>query len=126
MDGFFMFESQMPLLNNIIQSTNQLMPIIYENTPITETIHDTIDQIFLFIDKILVILPEMLLSENGMVNLKKDLLKAFSRVIICWKEITIAFSELKYEWEIFLKLWNEFIISMENITNGKTILISMN
>lgn len=121
-----MFESQMPLLNNIIQSTNQLMPIIYENTPITETIHDTIDQIFLFIDKILVILPEMLLSENGMVNLKKDLLKAFSRVIICWKEITIAFSELKYEWEIFLKLWNEFIISMENITNGKTILISMN
>lgn len=126
MDGFFLFENQMPLLDNVIQSTNQLMPILYHTDSVNDTIRTTIDQIFSFVSQILTLLPDILMSVNQMKNVKQELIASFNDVRLKWQDFDGHSEYLERAWMEFMFWWKEFLHSLENITNGKTIILSMN
>lgn len=127
MSLFVPYENQITLINSIIESTNKLLPLIEKNAPLTETINITIMQIFRFLDKILDLVPHLLISESNSNFFKEELNNAFKIVLESWDnfaEDQVAFFEA---WKEFIIWWQEFNRTVEKLKEvDNTVYLSMN
>ncbi|MGE5479335.1 MAG: hypothetical protein ACM3U1_02800 [Chloroflexota bacterium] len=121
------FDNQMNLINTIVKSTSDLTIILKKNTTLSDTIYNTISEIFKFMRKVLNLLPDILITGQRQETNKKELMFYFSIVQQNWdiyEDDPEAFHE---SWEVFKTKWVEFLSIIESIKGSRnTIFLSMN
>ncbi len=126
-DGYLSLENQVALIDSIVKSTDKLIPIIEHTKEFDETINHTIMQIFGFLSRVIVLLPDVLLSETENYCYKAGLIEAHERVIETWKEFRYEPQDFFDSWEEFSNYWAEYNEVLNKIRNSSsTIFLSMN
>lgn len=121
------FGLQLKLINKIISSIDELIPVLKRNDELDETIFNTIYEIFRFLFKLLGVIPDILVSEQNYNGTKNELLVAHDKVIKAWGDYLILPEEFFRAWEEFLFKWKNFETAIEHIIrSGNTIYLSMN
>ena len=127
MSLFLPYDNQIKLINSIIVSTNKLLPLIKDNTELTDTINITILQIFQFLEKILDLVPDLLMTEKKMNFYKEELTGSFNKVISNWETFTDNRDEFFDAWRDFNFWWKELNKTIEKLKESdNTIYLSMN
>jgi hypothetical protein len=117
----------MEMVNSIIKSTNELLPLLRENTPINRTIHNTISDILRFLYRVIEIMPDILISEKNNQKIKVNLEASFDRVLAGWNDFIIDKGEFFEAWEEFCLWWEEFERALKGLKEkNSTIYLSMN
>ncbi len=120
-------DNQLEMVNSIVKSTNELLPLLRRNAPLNNTIYNTISDILKFLDKVLVVLPDILISERNDRKIKTNLQESFERVISGWGDFFVDSTEFFAAWDEFSGWWSEFERALEILTaDNSTIFLSMN
>jgi hypothetical protein len=126
-EGFISIENQVGLIDSIVKSTNKLIPLIERHRPINEAVNVTVKQIFLFLSKIIKLLPDLLVAGDENKHYKSELNSSFQKVMDSWKQFEENPEEFITEWEEFSFWWEEFSRMIEKMKiNSTTIYLSMN
>ncbi len=126
-EGFISIENQVSLIDSIVKSTNKLIPMIERHRPVNETINVTVRQIFLFLSRIIKLLPDLLVTGEDNKHYKTELNDSFERVIEAWKNFEEDPAEFTRQWDEFSFWWEEFSRMINQMkTNATTIYLSMN
>ena len=127
MSFLFYNEQQLEQIDNIVRSTSDLVELLNRNVNLDETIINTITHIFTFIDKITIILPEILILSGKHSNIKKDVNISLNSVLDAWKTFSskptafyVAWGYFYYNWQRFYKHLNEMKKS------GNTVYLCLN
>jgi hypothetical protein len=103
------------------------LPLIEKNAPLTDTINLTIAQIFLFLEKILGLVPDLLISQPNMNFFKKELGDSFKKVVDGWNAFDENNEQFFENWREFIFWWQEFNKTVEKLKeSGDAIYLSMN
>lgn len=126
-EGFISIENQVSLIDSIVKSTNKLIPLIERHRPVNDTVSITVKQIFLFLSKIIKLLPDLLVTGDDSKHYKDELNKSFEKVIEAWKGFEEDPTEFILLWDEFSFWWEEFSRMINKMkTNATTIYLSMN
>lgn len=127
MSGFLTYDKQFELIDSIVKSTSQVMPILKKQDYADDKIRATMSMIFDFTDKILQKLPKVLLSKNNLDFFKNELFVSIDRVKKYWEMYPDHKDLLVDEWEMFEEIWKTFYSrATEASKSEKTIFISLN
>jgi hypothetical protein len=74
-------DTHVNIINTIVKTTDDIIPIIVTNPELDEPLKETIVQVFRFIEKILNLLPDLLNTVNKKVNYKYELNKSLNAII---------------------------------------------
>jgi hypothetical protein len=120
-------EQQYNLLNAIMNSTKELIPLLKLNFNVDNTIHKTITKILLFLNKTLKMLPGSLTEKSSFRFPNEEILESFNQVLNCWDDFPES-KDLFFEaWEEFEFWWCEYKRSTEQFRNLRNkVFISMN
>lgn len=120
-------DKQMLLINTVVKSVDQLVDIMKSTNAISEEIHQTITEILKFLGKVMISLPEILVSEMSVRYRKQDLLDNFDILFDAWIEFLSDSSNFYDNWLIFSEYWKSFEKSLKTIEkSGTTIFLSLN
>ena len=127
MFGFLTYENQLSLVDSIVKSSSDLILIIKDKVEPDEIIHSTVKQILIFIEKIILLLPKILISQHNLNNLKDDLVISFHAIQDTWENFLIEPQTFYDTWEKFVFCWDEFSRFMKMIQNeNNSIYKSLN
>lgn len=129
MNGFIAIDNQIELIETIIGSLNKVVLAFLEIDVrlINQTIYDTIALILKFVDKVITLLPELLLGDNEYIKIRKRAAEQFDRVVIAWSEIFISPEIFVKEWNIFLYEWSILKEKLIILSKSKSIVfLSLN
>jgi hypothetical protein len=120
--------SRLAIINSIIDSTGKLIPMAQNSGAIQETVFDAITEILSFLDKIVKILPEILLSGENFNFLKQEIIKSIDNTVAAWDEYDEYPGEFAERWQEFHSWWDEFYSTFNKIAvkQQKTIWFSLN
>ncbi len=127
MNPFLEYERKFELINSIVDSTNNLIPLLELNFQLDEKICYTVKQLFNFLGKILETLPETLISGKKMENFKTEIIDVFSGVKRGWENFNEDSSQFFQAWDEFYLWWETFKQDSEDMEkDANSIFISMN
>ena len=127
MNPFLEYERKFELINSILDSTNNLIPLLELNFQLDEKICYTVKQLFDFLGKILETLPEVLISGRKIENFKSEIIDVFSGVRKGWENFNEDSSQFFQAWDEFYLWWETFKQESEDMeNNANSIFISMN
>lgn len=127
MENYAGFENHFKLVDSILKSTQNLVDLLSSKLELNDKLRSTVGEIFRFISKIINILPDMLVTQENVPNRKKDLIRAFERVVLSWELYPQEADEFVKSWDEFMELWDDFYSNMDNVNKSvRTIFLSMN
>lgn len=120
-------DSHVNIINTIIKTTDDIIPIIVTNPELDEPLKETIVQVFRFIEKIINLLPDLLTSINKNVNHKYELNKSLNGIIEQLETLPKSPEKLTAVWFEFNYWWKDFNEKLVQLANSQnTVFISMN
>lgn len=126
-EGFISIENQVSLIDSIVKSTNKMIPLIERHRPVNSAVNVTVRQIFMFLSKILKLLPDLLIAGDENKHYKEELNVSFEKVMISWRHFEENPDEFITQWDEFSFWWDEFSRMLNNMKkNTTTIYLSMN
>jgi len=127
MNDYFAYENNIIMVDLIVKSTNDLVPLVMKHIDIDNTISETITLILKFLNKILNLLPEVLSDENPYSTKKKLIKDTLSNVIQSWERFQQDPVDFRFAWDEFHYWWQEIQEDLLQMQNSKhTIFLSMN
>lgn len=127
LNDYFTHENNIKMVDLIVISTNELVPLVIKHTELDDTISDTISLIFKFMKKILKVLPEVLVSENDYNYVKEETVDSFDDVMLTWENIKEKPQDFKMAWDEFYFWWEKIHKDLLEIQrSSKTVFLSMN
>lgn len=120
-------EKQILIINTIVKSLDELVSIMRSTNALSEQIYSTISEILNFLHKVLISLPELLVSDVNIKYKRQDLLDNFDVVLLSWEEFIDDPDIFFDRYTEFSKLWVNFEATLKKIEkSGNTIFLSMN
>lgn len=120
-------EQQFNLLNAIMNSTKELIPLLRLNFNLDNNIHKTITKIFQFLDKTLKLLPSSITRQTSFRFPNEEIQESFNHVMKCWDSFPEEKDKFFEAWEEFDFWWEEYKRSADQFKNLKNkVYISMN
>ncbi len=127
MDFDEIIDTHVNIINTIIKSTDDIIPVIVSNPELDEPLKETIIQVFRFIEKILNLLPDLLSSVNKNVDHKQELNRTINGIIEQLEILPKSPEKLTAVWFEFNYWWKDFTEKLIQITNSEnTVFLSMN
>ena len=127
MKDYFSYENNITLVDLIIKSTNELVPLVVKHTNIDSNISETLALIFKFLIKIFNLLPEVFIAEGDYNYQKKQTKNSFLIVVKNWDNFKDNPTEFKLSWDEFMFWWGKIHKKLLDIQKSKhTIFLSMN
>jgi hypothetical protein len=127
MNDYFSYENNIIMVDLIVRSTNDLVPLVMKNPELDSTISDTITLILKFLDRILKLLPDVLASQSQYNTKKRNIKIAATNVIETWENFKEDPLEFQLSWGEFHYWWTELQRDLLYIQRSQhTIFLSMN
>jgi hypothetical protein len=127
MKDYFSYENNIIMVDLIVKSTNDLVPLVMKNTDIDSTISETITLILKFLEKILKLLPDLLSQDNPYNIKKQNTIETLSIVIEAWENFRNEPIDFRFAWDEFHHWWKEIHKDLLIIQRSShTIYLSMN
>ena len=96
------------LLKLIVQNVDELLPLIADKQSLSETVKDSVNTIFEFINKIIDILPEIITTTANKVFILKEMQYSLKRVAYAWNDEFSDIYIIKKDWDGFKSWWFEY------------------
>lgn len=126
-NDYFSYENNIKMVDLIIKSTNDLVPLVIKHTDLDNTISETISLIFKFLRKILKALPDVLVSENEYNYVKDETMESFNDVIATWDDFRSNPNDFQMAWDDFYFWWQKMNKDLLDIQRSShTVFLSMN
>lgn len=127
MFGYLSLQENLETVDSLVKSTEKLVEIFRETPEINETFHSTLKQVFIFIHKIMSLMPQVLISPYKRIQIKEEVLFCFSRVEQAWSDYNSSPEYFYDTWYEFIFWWEEFYKILAKVKNsGNTIFLSLN
>ena len=109
MEKFFFLENNIDLVNKIISTTGQVIPVVEEQETISPVIFDTFKKILEFLNKILEILPDIKISSAGEeLNIKLTITEKLNELTEIWIAFPNRNVDILDAWMYFDFWWSEY------------------
>jgi hypothetical protein len=128
MEKFFFLENNIDLVNKIISTTGQVIPVVEEQETISPAIFDTFKKILDFLNKILEILPDIKISSAGEeLNIKSTITEKLNELTEIWIAFPNRNVDILDAWMYFDFWWSEYYKKAKILKNSdSSIFLSMN
>lgn len=121
------YEYQISLINLIIKSTSDILMLIKSKQEVDDSLFNSITMIFLMLQKIVRLLPEVLTNHSRFEFLKNELVNTSDTLINNWRDKNSEIDNLNDKWTEFIFWWREYETSLTNIQESKnTVYLSLN
>lgn len=118
---------QLELIDSIVRTTSGIIPVLRNNIVLTETIKQTIAEIFRFFSSVIEAMPEILIADLKSKKIKHKLIYSICCVRISWDDFESNPEEFFDEWAKMADLWQKYRITISELENTPgTMFISMN
>lgn len=126
-NDYFSYENNIKMVDLIIKSTNDLVPLVIKHSDLDNTISETISLIFKFLRKILKALPDVLVSENHYNYVKDETMESFNDVMASWEDFRSNPHDFQMAWDDFYFWWEKMNKDLLDIQRSShTVFLSMN
>ncbi len=120
------FEDQITMIDFIVRSITEVMPLLKYKEINSDVISNTMSVVFRYLNKLIKQIPEIIIS-SSIPQPRQELLENLTRVISLWQGEQPVGEELANTWEEFSFWWDEFFrIFNSLIESDRTIILSMN
>ncbi len=127
MYNYFSYENNIIMVDLIVRSTNDLVPLVLRNSKLDGTIDDTITLILKFLGRIIDLMPDVLANQNEYNTKKLNTKDAFSNVLETWANYKEKPTDFRYAWNDFYYFWRDIHKDLLYLQRSKhTIFLSMN
>jgi hypothetical protein len=121
------YEYQISLINLIIKSTSDILMLIKTKQEVDGSLFNSITMIFLMLQKIVRLLPEILTNQSRFELLRNELINSSDELINNWRDKNSEISNLNDKWTEFVFWWREYESDLTKIQDSKhAIYLSMN
>jgi len=126
MEEYAILREQISMIQLIVKSTDEILPVLQSNEHPSETILQTMTTVLKYMNSLIERLPEILISET-IPYPKKELINSLNNVIDQWCACSPHCEKLSEYWEEFFFWWREFRRNYESMVRSeRTIVLSMN
>ena len=126
MNRIIPIDNQISLINSMLASMNLLIELLRNKQPINEPVHITLKHIFIFNNKVIMLIPDILLSKHDVKQIKEELLSTSESLVSCWEKFSENENIFYDKWIEFSFWWKEFLKIYEKIKSDSTIYLYMN
>lgn len=105
MNSYFA-DTHIRLMNIIVKSTEEIIPVLAIHTDIDEQIHNTVKQIFEFLIKVIKNLPDFLIKDFEFYKLKIKLFNRTNTLIQSWVDFKDKPDDFLSTWRQFADTWD--------------------
>jgi hypothetical protein len=121
------YEYQISLINLIIKSTSDILMLIKTKQEVDGSLFNSITMIFLMLQKIVRLLPEILTNQSRFEFLRNELINSSDALINNWRDKNSEIGNLNDKWTEFVFWWREYESDLTKIQDSKhAIYLSMN
>jgi len=121
------YEYQISLINLIIKSTSDILMLIKTKQEVDGSLFNSITMIFIMLQKIVRLLPEILTNQTRFEFLRNELINSSDELINNWRDKNSEISNLNDKWNEFVFWWREYESDLTKIQESKhAIYLSMN
>lgn len=121
-------KNHLQLVDSIIKSTEDLVKLLEKEITISNTIFNTISEIFNFLEKTINLLPDILILKNRDSRLsKKEIVDSYEDTKLSWFNFVIEQDDFFNKWNDFSNIWKKFYKALSYVnSSSNTIYLSMN
>ena len=105
---YYLQKKPSEILNAIIKSADELVPLIAENKELDKIYHHTFSLILNFLKQVFGLLPEMYIPECKFNSLKKEIINSVERAILSMELFPDAHDSFLSAWKDFQLYWNDY------------------
>ncbi len=121
------YEYQISLINLIIKSTSDILILIRTKKEVDGSLFNSITMIFIMLQKIVRLLPEVLNNQTRFEFLRNELVNTADSIVSTWRDKNSEIGNLNDKWTEFIFWWKEYEAGISKIQESKhTIFISLN
>lgn len=121
------YEYQISLINLIIKSTSDILVLIRTKQEVDSSLFNSITMIFIMLQKIVRLLPEILTANTKFDFLRTELINSSDSLITIWRDKNSEINNLQDKWIEFVFWWEEYESNLSEIQESKqAIFLSMN
>lgn len=121
------YEYQISLINLIIKSTSDILMLIRTKSEVDGSLFNSITMIFIMLQKIVRLLPEVLNNQTRFEFLRNELVTSADSLISSWRDKNSGIENLNDRWTEFIFWWREYESGISKIQGSKhTIFLSLN
>lgn len=121
------YEYQISLINLIIKSTSDILMLIKTKQEVDGSLFNSITMIFIMLQKIVRLLPEILTNQTRFEFLRNELINSSDELINNWRDKNSEIGNLNDKWNEFVFWWREYESDLTKIQESKhAIYLSMN
>jgi hypothetical protein len=122
-----LLETHINIVNVIVASTNDIIPIIISNPRLDDSLKETMAQVFRFVERIISLLPDILITNKNTANHKNELISRIDKICQIIDQLPEEPIGLQDAWFEFNYWWKDLNDKMKEISaSNNTIFLSMN
>ena len=126
-NSYVSMENQIHLINSVIKSTADLIAVMTHTSFMNKPVMDIISLIFKFLDQLMILLPDVLMTNGEAKNPKAELKDKFETVLVSWGNYFVSPTEFYNCWIDFLAAWSKYNVAVFEVTRSQeTIFLSLN
>ncbi|MGA2296702.1 MAG: hypothetical protein ABSG15_04040 [FCB group bacterium] len=116
---YYLQKNPSEILNAIIKSADELVPLIVENKELDKVYHYTFSLILNFLKQVFELLPEMHIPECKYNSLKKEIINSVERAKLSMELFPESQDTFLSAWKDFQFYWNDYKVFLEKFDKSK-------
>lgn len=101
-------DMQLSLINSVVKTLSVALIALEDKIELRASLKEQIDNLKLFLNKLINLLPEIEDKETHTILLKMSCLDGFDKAFEVWEDLSSDKEEVEKYWEEFLERWAKF------------------